>query len=92
MGAKRGKARDAAPGALALPRGGFLDKAREALREVGLYAADDRGAWHYEATTVRIGREGAPAIRATDDDREVLGEVARQLVIAGIPFRFVKAR
>jgi hypothetical protein len=92
MAGTQRKARDGKSMALALPRGGFLDKAREALREVGLYAADDRGAWHYWATTVRVGREVVPAIRATDDDREVLGEVARQLVVASIAFRLVKAR
>jgi hypothetical protein len=33
-----------------------------------------------------------PAIRSVGDDREVLGDIAKQLVIAGIAFRLVTVR
>lgn len=81
---------DEKPKALALPRGGFLDKAEEALYEAGYYGGDEEVAGHYETTSVRVGRQLWPAIRAAD--RELLGDIAKQLVIAGIPFRLVTVR
>lgn len=76
------------PKALALPKkGGFLDKAKEALYESGWYGSD-----HYETTSVRVGRELWPVIRSINDDREVLGDIAKELVIVSIPFRLVTAR
>jgi hypothetical protein len=47
---------------------------------------------HYVTTTVRVGRQMLPAIRSVKDDREVLGDIAKQLVIVGIPFRLVTVR
>ena len=78
--------------ALALPRGGFLDKAEEVLYEAGLYGGDEEAAGHYETTSARVGRQVLPAIRSVKDDRELLGDIAKQLVIAGIPFRLVTVR
>ena len=80
------------PKALALPRGGFADKAEEELYEAGWYGGGEEAGGHYETTPVRVGREVLPGIRSVDDDREVLGDIARQLVIAGIPFRLVTVR
>ncbi|MHC4200787.1 MAG: hypothetical protein ACYSU0_12410 [Planctomycetota bacterium] len=80
---------------LALPRGGFLDRAEEELYEIGFYGSPGEGdpeGGHYVTTTVRVGRQMLPAIRSVKDDREVLGDIAKQLVIAGIPFRLVTAR
>jgi hypothetical protein len=68
-------------------RGGSVDRATDELHEAGFYEN-----MHYETTPVRVGKERAPGIRAANDDREVLGEIARQLVIAGIPFRLVTVR
>ena len=85
-------ANETKPKALALPRGGFLDKAEEALYEVGFYGGDEEVGGHYVTTSVRVGRELWPAIRSVNDDREVLGDIAKQLVIVGIPFRLVTVR
>ena len=84
---KKAMANNEKPRALALPRGGFLDKATDELYEVGYYEN-----MHYETVSVRVGRETAPGIRSKGDDREVLGDIAKQLVIAGIPFRLVRVR
>ncbi len=83
------------PKALALPRGGFLDRAEEELYEIGFYSSSGEGdpeGGHYVTTTVPVGRELWPAIRSVNDDREVLGDIAKQLVIVGIPFRLVTVR
>jgi len=86
-------ARQEKPKALALPRGGFLDRAEEELYEIGFYEdGGDRVGGHYVTTTVRVGRQMLPAIRSVNDDREVLGDIAKQLVIVGIPFRLVTVR
>ena len=95
MGPTRRTAGDGRPKALALPRGGFLDRAQEELYEIGFYGSsgpDDDEGGHYETTSVRVGRQMLPAIRSVGDDREVLGDIAKQLVIAGIPFRLVTVR
>ncbi len=93
MTTTQGKARDEKPRALALPRGGFLDRAEEELYEIGFYEdGDDGEGGHYVTTSVRVGRELWPAIRSVNDDREVLGDIAKQLVIVGIPFRLVRVR
>ncbi len=84
--------RQAKTKALALPRRGFLDEAEEALYEAGLYGGGDDGDGHYEAVSTRVGAQILPAIRSRNDDREALGEIAKQLVIAGIPFRLVTVR
>ena len=86
------KARDEKPRALALPRGGFLDRAGEELYETGFYGGDDEVTGHYKTISVRVGRQMWPAIRSRNDDRELLGDIAKQLVIAGIPFRLVTVR
>ena len=91
MGATRRKP-DERTRALALPRGGFLDRAEEELYEAGWYGGDGEVGGHYETTSVRVGRELWPAIRSKNDDREVLGDIAKQLVIVGIPFRLVTVR
>jgi hypothetical protein len=81
--------------ALALPSGQYLDRAEEELYEIGFYGAfgpDDPEGGHYVTTSVRVGRVMMPAIRAANDDREVLGDIAKQLVIVGIPFRLVTVR
>jgi hypothetical protein len=78
--------------ALALPGGRFLDRAEEELYEVGFYGGDDDVPGHYVTTSVRVGRQMLPAIRSVSDDREVLGDIAKQLVIVGIPFRLVTVR
>ena len=78
--------------ALALPSGRCLDRAEEELYEVGFYGGDDDAPGHYATTSVRVGGRMLPAIRSANDDREVLGDVAKQLVIAGIPFRLVTVR
>jgi hypothetical protein len=83
---------DEKPKALALQRGGALDRAEEVLYEAGLFGGDKEVAGHYETTTVRVGRLMLPAIRSAGDDRGVLGDIAKQLVIAGIPFRLVTVR
>ena len=91
----RTKASDGKPKALALPRGGFLDRAEEELYEIGFYGSSGQGdpeGGHYVTTTVRVGRQMLPAIRSVNDDREVLGDIAKQLVIVGIPFRLVTVR
>ena len=85
-------AKDDKPKALALPRGGFLDRAEEELYEIGLSGGDEDVGGHYVTTSVRVGREMLPAIRSLKDDREVLGDIAKQLVIVGIPFRLVTVR
>ncbi len=46
---------DERPKALALPRGGFLDKAEEVLYEAGLYGGDEEADGHYETTSARVG-------------------------------------
>jgi hypothetical protein len=91
MGATRSTP-DEKPRALALPRGGFLDRAEEELYEIGLYGGDEEVGGHYVTTSVRVGRQMLPAIRSVNDDREVLGDIAKQLVIVGIPFRLVTVR
>ncbi len=91
MTAMQRKAAEEKPKVLALPRGGFLDRAEEELYEIGFYGSSGEGG-HYETTTVRVGRQMLPAIRSANDDREVLGDIAKQLVIAGIPFRLVTVR
>ena len=88
----RTKAGDGKPKVLALPRGGFLDRAEEELYEIGLYGGDEDVGGHYVTTSVRVGRQVLPAIRSVNDDREVLGDIAKQLVIVGIPFRLVTVR
>ena len=83
------------PKALALPRGGFLDRAEEELYEIGFYGSSgesDPEGGHYITMSVRVGRQMLPAIRSVNDDREVLGDIAKQLVIVGIPFRLVTVR
>jgi len=81
------------PKVLALPRGGFLDRAEEELYEIGFYEDGGDGVGgHYVTTTARVGRQMLPAIRSVNDDREVLGDIAKQLVIAGIPFRLMTVR
>ena len=77
---------------LALTGGRSAGAAREALRNAGFCRTDVRGTEHYAMTTARVGCRRVPAIRATNDDRELLGEIARQLVIAGIEFRAIGAR
>jgi len=91
----RTKAGDGKPKALALPRGGFLDRAEEELYEIGFYGSSGEGdpeGGHYVTMSVRVGRQMLPAIRSVNDDREVLGDIAKQLVIVGIPFRLVTVR
>jgi len=83
----RTKARDEKTRALALLRGSSVDRAINELYEAGFYEN-----MHYETTPVRAGKERVPGIRSTNDDREVLGGIAKQLVIAGIPFRLVTVR
>jgi hypothetical protein len=81
--------------ALALPSGRYLDRAGEELYEIGFYGSfgpDDPVGGHYVTTSVRVGGRMLPAIRSVNDDREVLGDIAKQLVIAGIPFRLVTVR
>ena len=85
-------ANDEKPKALALPRGGFAGKADDALYEAGWYGGGEEADGHYVTTSVQVGRVMLPAIRSVGDDREVLGDIARQLVIAGIPFRLVTVR
>jgi len=103
MTATRRRTGDEKPKALALPRGGFAAKAEDELYEAGWYGGGEEAGGHYETTPVRVGRLMLPAIRSVRDDREVLGEIARQLaclcrarhgrqVIAGIPFRLVTVR
>ena len=79
-------ANDEKPRALALPRDGSLDKATGGLRDVGYY--EDM---HYTTVVVRVGKATLPGIRSANDDREVLGDIAKQLVIVGVPFRLVTA-
>lgn len=83
---------DERPRALALPRGGFLDRAQEELCETGWYGGDEEVTGHYVTTAVRVGRLMLPAIRSVNDDREMLGDIAKQLVITGIPFRLVMVK
>ncbi len=92
MTATQRRAGDEKPKALALPRGGFAAEAEEELYEAGWYGGGEEGGGHYETTPVRVGRLMLPAIRSINDDREVLGNIAKQLVIAGIPFRLVTVR
>ncbi|KKL10156.1 hypothetical protein LCGC14_2558690, partial [marine sediment metagenome] len=68
-------------------RGKTVADAEDALYEVGFYEGK-----HYETISVRVGHLRMTAIRSTDDDRETLGEIAKQLVIAGIPFRLVTVK
>ena len=91
MGATR-REPDARTRALALPGGRSLGRAEEELYDVGFHAGDDDAPGHYVTTSVRVGRVMMPAIRSVDDDREVLGDIAKQLVIAGVPFRLVTVR
>ena len=92
MATTQGKARDGKTRALALPRGGFAARAEDELYEAGWYGGGEEAGGHYETTPVRVGRQMLPAIRSVGDDREVLGDIAKQLVIAGIPFRLVTVR
>ena len=92
MTATQRRTGDEKPKALALPRGGFAAKAEEELYEAGWYGGGEESGGHYETTPVRVGRLMLPAIRSINDDREVLGNIAKQLVIAGIPFRLVTVR
>jgi hypothetical protein len=92
MTVTQGHAGDGKPKALALPSGRFLDRAEEELYEAGWYGGGEEAGGHYETTPVRVGRQMLPAIRSVGDDREVLGDIAKQLVIAGIPFRLVTVR
>ena len=86
-------ANDEKPKALALPGNGFLDQAEEELYEVGFREDDGDGeSGLYVTTSVQVGRVMLPAIRSIGDDREVLGDIAKQLVIVGIPFRLVTVR
>jgi hypothetical protein len=81
--------------ALALPSGRHLDRAEEELYEIGFYGSSGEGdpeGGHYVTTSVRVGGRMLPAIRSVKDDREVLGDIAKQLVIVGIPFRLVTVR
>ena len=87
MTATQRKARDEKPRALALPGGRCLDRATDALYEAGYYENV-----HFSTAPVRAGGETFPGIRSSRDDREVLGQIAKQLVIVGIPFRLVTAR
>ena len=94
MAATRGRP-DEKTRALALPSGRFLDRAENELYEIGFYGSsgeDDPDLGHYVSTSVRVGRQMLPAIRSVKDDREVLGDIAKQLVIVGIPFRLVTVR
>ncbi|MHC5059031.1 MAG: hypothetical protein ACYTKD_30620, partial [Planctomycetota bacterium] len=92
MTATRRRSGDKRPKALALPRGGFAGRAEEELYEAGWHGGGEEAGGHYDITPVRVGRLMLPAIRSVNDDREVLGEIAKQLVIAGIPFRLVTVR
>jgi hypothetical protein len=95
MTATQRRARAGKTRALALQGGRFLDRAEEELYEIGFYEGSGEGdpeGGHYVTTTVRVGRQMLPAIRSVQDDREVLGDIAKQLVIAGIPFRLVTVR
>ena len=91
MTATRRRTGDEKPKALALP-GGFAARAEDELYEAGWYGGGEEAGGHYETTPVRVGRQMLPAIRSVGDDREVLGDIAKQLVIAGIPFRLVTVR
>ena len=92
MTATQRRTGDEKPKALALQRGGFAAEAEEELYEAGWYGGGEEAGGHYETTPVRVGRLMLPAIRSINDDREVLGNIAKQLVIAGIPFRLVTVR
>ena len=83
---------DEKPKALALQRGGTLDRAEEVLYEAMIIGGDEEFVGHYETSSVRVGRLMLPAIRSAGDDREALGDIAKQLVIAGIAFRLVTVR
>jgi hypothetical protein len=92
MTATQRRTGDQKPKALALQRGESLDRAEEALYEAGIFRGDEEFVGHYETLTVRVGRLMLPAIRSVGDDRELLGDIAKQLVIAGISFRLVTVR
>ncbi len=77
------------PKGLALYNDEAVTKAEEALYEVGFYSGDEDMPKHYETTLARVGNQILPVIHSTNDDRETLGEIAKQLVIAGIPFRLI---
>ena len=76
---------------LALTSRGAEEAAREVLRDVGIYRTTERDVGHYEMAIVRAGRKLVPMIRSTNGDSELLGEIAKQLVIAGIEFTAVQA-
>ena len=78
---------DERPRALALLKGGSFGKAKDGLRDAGYY--EDM---HYTAAAVRVSRAMLTGIRSANDDRELLGEIAKQLVIIGISFRLVTGR
>ena len=92
MTATRRKTGDEKAKALALPGNGFLGRAEEELYEAGWYGGGEEADGHYVTTFIQVGRVMLPAIRSVDDDRDILGDIARQLVIAGIPFRLVTVR
>jgi hypothetical protein len=92
MTTTQGRTGDEKPKALALSRGGSLDRAEEVLYEAGIFKGYEEFVGHYETSTVRVGRLMLPAIRSAGDDRELLGDIAKQLVIAGIAFRLVTVR
>ena len=75
------------PWALALHSMAMLDRAEDKLYDAGF-----RGGDHYEASPVRVESLMMPGIRSTNDDREVLGDIAKQLVIVGISFRLVTVK
>ena len=66
----------------ALAAAGFYESAGVRSSEVG----------HYETTLSNVKMGGGvkmalPTIRSMNDDRELLGDIAKQLVIAGVAFR-----
>ena len=68
-----------------------LERAPESLTDIGFYHSmgeNDPEGGHF----VLSNNRKIPAIRSVNDDREVLGDIAKQLVIATIPFRLVTAR
>lgn len=78
--------------ALALFSDRAVTAAEEELYEVGFRGGNESSPEDYETTLQRVGNQVLPIIRSTNDDREVLGNIAKQLVIAGISFRLVSVR
>lgn len=70
---------------IALAEAGFSESAGVRSSEVG----------HYETTLSNVKMGGGlkmalPTIRSLHDDKELLGDIAKQLVIAGVPFRTIR--